>query len=213
MATPSKGAVLLPVVVIVAAVAVFGGSRVIDTVTNLFGGLVGGGTEVVGEGDAAFLVASNAKPDVDQCEVRQLVEQRKCKIPVLVIDAAKMPYIARNIKLAWSDDGKPGVLHREEDPVRQKANRNAACTKAAKATLSGSCDEFPIASSKEGGEGARVEGVPMEEQCAQGWVVMETARVNNMRDGDPFAVVITNPGKIATDRYSGGMWLGAQLNC
>lgn len=207
MRTKTVAGVALVTVVI--AVAMFGAEKVIDSMRGLFVS----GTEVIGEGSEAFMVASSAKSNVDQCTMRQMVGERRCKIPVLIIDAAKMPYISRNIKLAWEDEGHPGVLRREEDPIRQKANRNAACTRAAKAVLSGSCDEYPIASSKEGGAGARVEGVPMDEQCAQGWVVMETARVNNLRDNDPFAVVIINPAKIATDRYHGGMWLGAALNC
>lgn len=47
MATRSKGGVLLPAFVVVAAVAVFGGNKVVDTVTNLF---TDGGTAILGEG-------------------------------------------------------------------------------------------------------------------------------------------------------------------
>ena len=212
MATKRRGGLLLPLMIVVAAAAVFGSDEVIDSVTGAFGGVIGR-AETVGRDDGAFMVASSAKAEVDGCDKRELTTLRKCKIPVLVIDAATMPHIARNIKLAWTNEGKPGVLHREEDPVKQKANRNAACTRAAKAGLSSSCDEFPIVASKEGGAGARIEGVPMEEQCAQGWVVMETARVNNMQDSDPFVVIIVNPNKIATERYVGGMWLGSQRTC
>ncbi|SDD99939.1 hypothetical protein [Actinokineospora iranica] len=143
MATQSKSGLLLPLGVIVAAVAVFGGGEVVDTVTGLFAG-VSGGTEIIGEGDTAFMVAGTAKPEVDECDYRQMIERRKCRIPVLVIDAAKMPYIARNVKLAWSDEGKSGVLHREADVRKQRANRRAACTKEVKVALFGSCDEYAV---------------------------------------------------------------------
>ncbi|MGH3761171.1 hypothetical protein [Actinophytocola sp.] len=42
----------------------------------------------------------------------------------VIADAAEMPFIARNTKLAW-EQGKPAIL--TMDRRRQPANRDAAC--------------------------------------------------------------------------------------
>lgn len=92
MATRSKSGVLLPVIIIVAAVAVFGGDKVIDTVTDLFGGITGG-TEIIGEGDVRVMVSSDSSSDARECTVQQLASDKRCgDYRVVVFDAEKMPF-------------------------------------------------------------------------------------------------------------------------
>jgi hypothetical protein len=95
MATRTKGGVLLPVIAIVAVVAVFGANKVIDTVTDLF---TGGGTATLGEGDSQLMVSDDAEPDARRCTVMQLVNDKRCgSFRVVVFDAERMPFITRNI--------------------------------------------------------------------------------------------------------------------
>ncbi len=77
----------------------FGGEKVIDTVTDLF---TGGGTAILGEGDSRVMVARDAESDAKQCETPQMLTDKRCgDLHVLLVDANKIPCIARNTQLAW----------------------------------------------------------------------------------------------------------------
>lgn len=81
--------------------------------------LLGGEPVVTGDGDSKFMVASDEESAVKECTADQLLADKRCgDAKVLIIDAAKMPFIARNIKLAWSS-GKPAMLHRDQSENRQ----------------------------------------------------------------------------------------------
>jgi hypothetical protein len=107
-------------------------------------------------------------------------------VPTLEIDAARMPNIARNIQSAI-DDGQPDLLNREADPAVIQANRAAAC---AGFCGPGSPDEYPFASTTQGGAGARVEGVPLAEQRIQGGVLSSFYQKFGIGQGDPFWVLV-----------------------
>lgn|GEM_PF-3558132 len=94
----------------------------------------------------------------------------------------RTPYINENILEAqqeWGDLGAPyseQPLHRVTDEERD-ANRNAACSTARMNALPDpdpamplpkSCDEYPLASSQEGGGGSRITWVPLAENDSQG---------------------------------------------
>jgi len=76
--------------------------------------------------------------------------------PKLIIDSARMPNIANNIRNAQAN-GAPRLLTRTQNPAIMSANRQAAC---ASFCGQGSPDEYPFASTYEGGAGAFVSGVP-----------------------------------------------------
>jgi hypothetical protein len=60
-------------------------------------------------------------------------------------------------------EGKPAVL--TKDGALQAANRSKACPRSfVKNHPKGSCDEYPFASTREGGAGARTEEVHEDEQ-------------------------------------------------
>ncbi|MDQ3578249.1 MAG: hypothetical protein M3443_11765 [Actinomycetota bacterium] len=121
MATRTKGGVLLPVIVMAVAVAVFGGDRVVDTVTGLF---IGSGTAILGEGDSRMMVAGDTESDARQCEVPQMLIDKRCgDLHVLLVDANKIPFIARNTTLAWKS-GRPGALTMNR--TKQDENRRIA---------------------------------------------------------------------------------------
>ena len=79
-----------------------------------------------------------------------------------------MPNIARNIYAAIVEEGQSEVLFREMDPAVIRANRTAAL-----GNFFGlpSPDEYPFASSMQGGATARVASVPQAEQNIQGGVM------------------------------------------
>ncbi|WP_285507039.1 NucA/NucB deoxyribonuclease domain-containing protein [Actinokineospora sp. NBRC 105648] len=187
---------LLPVVAIVAVVAVFGVDKVIDTVTGVFGG---GGTEIIAEGEFSIMVSSADEKKVKSCQARQVIQQKQCNnLKVVVIDAKKMPYIGRGIREAW-ESGLPGLLIMNR--ANEDVNRAASCrSKRYQRNYQGtSCDEYPMAPTDEGGENAHVEEVPKRENLCQGG----TVRWQYPKDGDKFLVVISNPGSIAPQSYVG----------
>jgi hypothetical protein len=107
--------------------------------------------------------------DVDRCSADELLRSLRCdKLKIVVMDAAKMPFIARDITLAWTD-GKPAMLTRNS--AKRAANRAAACRGFAAKYPHGSCDEYAFATTDQGGTGARVEEVPLREQRCQGGAV------------------------------------------
>lgn len=112
--------------------------------------------------------------------------EAKRPLPVLVIDARKMPNIAKNIRDALRE-GYPETLTRETDPAVIKANRAEACAGFAGCL---SPDEYPFASTREGGTGARVTGVPIEEQLRQGGVLRAFYRLYGLKAGDKFRVIL-----------------------
>jgi hypothetical protein len=85
-----------------------------------------------------------------------MVKDKRCgDLKILIVNAKKMPFIARNTKLAW-ESGLPGVLTMNR-PM-QDANRKAACG-TFKRQYGGQCDEYPMAATNEGGKQARAEEV------------------------------------------------------
>jgi hypothetical protein len=138
---------------------------------------------IVGEGDTQIMVASDAKAKVKQCTTAQLVNDRRCgPTKVVVINAQRMPFIARNIQLAWHG-AQPFLLHRNS--AKQAANRAKACGKFVAKYPGGSCDEYAFATTDEGGADARTE--VREQRC----------------QGEEFLVVISNPSRIAGNAFSG----------
>lgn len=198
MATSTTTRVLLTVAVVVGGAYV--APKLLDGAGDLLSGLTGANNAVtVGEGDSAFMVAANAQPKVVTCEPREVLARRECDgLRVLTVNAAKMPFIARNTRLAW-EEGKPAIL--TMDRRRQPANRDAACGGFAHRHPPpvGSCDEYPMAATAEGGAGARTEEVPLRENACQGGSYGR----QYPKDGVRFLVVIVHPELIATARFDG----------
>ncbi|MDQ3576805.1 MAG: NucA/NucB deoxyribonuclease domain-containing protein [Actinomycetota bacterium] len=140
---------------------------------------------------------------VKECTPEQLMKDKRCKnLPVMVFDAVRMPYISRHITMAWQA-GHPALLHRGEQGTGG-TNRSLVCTAQRKVELKpASCDEYPFASTMEGGAGASTEGVPNREQQIQGGIVNGTYAKNNMQTGDQFLVVVINGDEIATEALKG----------
>ncbi len=116
--------------------------------------------------------------------------------PTITFDANDgFPHIAQNIHAAIAE-GKPSVLTRDNTQVR--AHRFAACSGSGRARLGkkpgndvmkdATCDEYPFASTKEGGSDTRVAWVPRSENSKQGGVMVQFLMRNQVQKGDQFIV-------------------------
>jgi len=92
------------------------------------------------------------------------------------------PGIFENIDTAIKS-GKPSLLHRETSRSAIRRNRREAIGAF---SGTGSPDEFPFASSKEGGKGAQVRGVQIGEQLRQGAALGLFYRVFKIGNNDAF---------------------------
>lgn len=197
---------LVVVAVLVGAVVYFA-PEAVDKVGGFLGDLVGANDAVViGEGETALMVAADAEAKVVNCETATILAEKSCDgLRVLVVDANKMPFIARNTKLAW-ESGQPAIL--SMDRARQAANRRAACG-GFRPTHGGQCDEYPMASTAEGGAGARTEEVPARENQCQG----PSYRTQYPPNSEQFLVVIGRPDLVATGSFTGADIAKEQGRC
>jgi hypothetical protein len=187
---------LVVAAVLVGAVVYFA-PEAVDKVGGFLGDLVGANDAVIiGEGETALMVAANAEAKVVNCAPAIILSAKSCDgLRILVVDATKMPFIARNTKLGW-ESGLPAVL--TMDRSKQRSNRRQACGKFTP-SYGGQCDEYPMASTAEGGAGARREEVPERENLCQGGSYMH----QYPSDGERFLVVISRPDLIASGPFVG----------
>ncbi|WSQ23532.1 NucA/NucB deoxyribonuclease domain-containing protein [Streptomyces zaomyceticus] len=129
---------------------------------------------------------------VGQCMASSGYGELKCRnMPVFVVDGKRTPEIAINDQSAI-DRGKPNILHyaargkRATDQVRQLAG----CGSAWAGPLT--CDEYPFASSMEGGLGAQLRSVSIAEQRIQGGTLSAFISANKLKAGDEFQVMVIN---------------------
>ncbi|MFT7841121.1 NucA/NucB deoxyribonuclease domain-containing protein [Saccharothrix sp. BKS2] len=185
--------------VLVAAGAVFWPQ--IEGVVDGVLGTVTGGVELVGEGDVSFMVAASASSQVHKCTPWQSLADGACEdLKFIILDAAKMPFITRNVSEAWKS-GKEGVLTKDSAVEPQK--RKKVCLKFFSRPHGGECDEYPFAGTRQGGRGAREMEVPARENRCQGGTINAQQVVRGINDGDDCLVVITSPQQIATGDYQG----------
>ena len=124
--------------------------------------------------------------------------------PTIVFSARSIPYVAANIDAAIRVDGKPYRLTYDPNLSRRSQRRSAACNKASMTALLAvlnaaqhkgtqwNCDEYPFASTYEGGGSASIATVPVRENSSQGGI-LAGFYVNqlNQRDRAPFYVAIS----------------------
>ncbi|MGW6306069.1 NucA/NucB deoxyribonuclease domain-containing protein [Streptomyces niveus] len=104
---------------------------------------------------------------VGNCQDQYGLREAQCRdLPVFVVDGSRTPKIAINDKSAI-DAGHPFLLTAMRNSKDGYLNRElAGCGKS---VWNGpqSCDEYPFASTFEGGIGAQTMGVPVAEQRTQ----------------------------------------------
>lgn len=120
---------------------------------------------------------------------------------VINFDGANFPCISYNISTAQVN-GAPAALNRTTNAVTIAANRAAACGGAqndvnALNNLGGpgtpaSCDEYPFASSTQGGAGSQALIVPAFENQAQGGALAQFYQNNAIGNNGAYTVTTSN---------------------
>ena len=92
-----------------------------------------------------------------------------------------------------TSDNPPQPRGLTRDSTLARKNRVASCQKDREKKLGEkpdgwSCDEYPFATTEEGGKDARVQWVPASENSKQGGKVSNFYRGNQVLDGDKFIV-------------------------
>lgn len=111
-------------------------------------------------------------------------------VNTITFDGNKMPGIACNINNTINN-GKPTLLTRVTSKDIINNNRKNACGNV-KCPKKESCDEYPFASTKEGGNGAITRCVPVSEQNSQGGTLSVFYKKNSIKDGSQFNVEVIN---------------------
>jgi RHS repeat-associated protein len=111
---------------------------------------------------------------------------KRAVLPVLRISRSRYPQLAENIWHAQRA-GHPRVLTHGGD---QAANRSAAL-RGIPSIPGLQRDEYPFASSKEGGASAWVGHVPVSQHQAQGGLIASFIRDNDLKPGDKYVVLVT----------------------
>jgi hypothetical protein len=131
------------------------------------------------------------------------------KSPILAISKSKFPFIGSGIEDAINLDGKPRILQYDPDLARRDKRRAEVCERAVVKKLllatssadpakrAWSCDEYPFASTYQGGRNiagklASIKIVPLQENSSQGGVLGAFYRYTLKRvDKAVFQVVVT----------------------
>ena len=115
----------------------------------------------------------------------ELAGVAKAAVPEVEFSAGKYPELADNIRNA-QQAGHPDVLTAGGDIA---ANRAAALEDVPNIRPL-SRDEYPFASTMDGGEGSWVGHIPKSQQNAQGAILKNFYKANNIKPGDQFRVTV-----------------------
>ena len=110
-------------------------------------------------------------------------------LPTVVFTREKTPGIADNIQKVQAECA-PEVLNRASIKSEIRRNRREALANSDKAPAGESLDEYPFASTTQGGRGSRFERVLVSEQNRQGGTLSSFYQKNDIKDGDPFRVEV-----------------------
>lgn len=166
-----------------------------------------GGTGLTESFDTVRCDAGDQNQTPDEEDAPPLPPQPGCVYPAVnpevIIDAKWMPYIAKNIVLA-QQAGKDELLTRGPNAAARITNRTAACSGFV-AQHGGQCDEYPFASSAQGGAGARTEEVHPRENACQAQAILKAQRTQHIARGESYYVRVRNPEFRAGDQvlYTG----------
>jgi RHS repeat-associated protein len=127
---------------------------------------------------------TRSREDGDE-ECRQRVDVPKVYMPFSVI-----PNIAFHISIAQTLEMKPRVLTRTTNELLKFVNRFMACGFFRKTTPDGSCDEYPFASTYEGGGNSSTLEVPEHENDVQGGILGNFYRRERIENRCKFEVCV-----------------------
>jgi len=145
------------------------------------------GKQLAKHGDEALDAGKNVAKHGDEATETVVKKLKDEDLPVHKVNKSETPGIYDNTVKAQKD-GQPSVLTRETNKKTIRKQRRSA-TKGKKAKKGQSIDEYPFASTKEGGQGATTATVPIGEQSQQGGQLSSFYKKNNIKEGDKFKVV------------------------
>jgi len=177
-------------------------------ITGLIGGQVfdasdGTASEI---GDSALGVALQAfasarvstylndESAIEQIKAAQLEDKKKGRRTCASLKFVPMPrllieHVYDNIENAITKDFQPIFLTRVSS-YEARRNRRRAIGHLGPAGVGRSWDEYPFASSAEGGFGATIANVPLYENFIQGGIIGASYRMQNIRVNDCFWVIL-----------------------
>lgn len=120
--------------------------------------------------------------------VTATVKSKSDELPVFIIYSDRMPTIAEHVLSAFRR-GHPNTLTYIGGELSGK-NRKAACLRVIPRRKGEQCDEYPFASTLEGGSNASIWLVPEKENQRQGGDLSAFILLNNIKAGDRFRVEV-----------------------
>ncbi|CAB4023685.1 Hypothetical predicted protein [Paramuricea clavata] len=147
----------------------------------------------------AFTTANTLGDSTDEIENEESsLEKRARKCPTIVFPCGRgttMPAVCRNMRDAIKKQGKPTRLHRVA--AKNDINKNRRASGCPKLTIlkrkkmpGFNCDEYPFASSKEGGKGSKIMMVPVRENSQQGGLLAGFYRKHGIVNGGCYNVKV-----------------------
>jgi hypothetical protein len=182
-----------------AGLAAFGAATVFEAQTHVLGTLTqAAATEAISDG-ASFVETAKSALRAAGKTVRELIDEAKSQInqarnsPIKVVPIPRsvIPTVANHIANAQSLGylGFPVPLTRCS-PVQATINRDEAVRGLGYA-FPYSWDEYPFASSTEGGSFTSVSPVPLWENCVQGGIISACYTIEKINPGVNYFVVVT----------------------
>jgi hypothetical protein len=110
--------------------------------------------------------------------------------PTYVLSSATYPNIAKFDKAQLAKHPSWATLTRVS-PSQANTNRKVACKGFKQRSPTDSCDEFPYASTAQGGKGAAVEHVNKTENFSQGGNLVGFYNANRLHYGDEFHIKVS----------------------
>lgn len=119
-------------------------------------------------------------------------------LPTIVFEQSKCPNIYKHIR-ASIRSGRPSVLQRDTNKTAIRNRRNASCgrfnrrykrTHGGRLPAGKNCDEYPFASTSQGGASATTMYVPTGENSRQGTSLNTFYRRNRIGNNDRFKVAV-----------------------
>ena len=182
-----------------AGLAAFSGAVLLEAKTHIVGTLATAALNEASADGASLAATAESILSVYRTSVRDLIKQAEDtleqtgralkKIKVVPMPKSIIPDVAANITAAEAS-GKPMILTRVT-AAQAIINRRNAIAGHPPAGLGNSLDEYPFASSAQGGFGAVVAPVPAIQNSIQGGIIGACYKIENISVGTPYIVIVT----------------------
>ena len=138
---------------------------------------------------AAFTTASIVEDSADETQSETFSREKRQACPTVTFPCSRMPNVCANMRRAISL-GKPTRLNRITNRIRVAKNRYYSGCRRLVRKPGYNCDEYPFASTAQGGRGAVVRNVPIRQNSIQGGLLAVFYRRYNIGNGSCFRVAL-----------------------